>query len=96
MERMKIALLAVIAAALCLLVARDFVPVAHADSGTVECNAWIADEIAGVKDAKVLERSMAYVEPIREWLQQHPGQPVFRTTLVHNTNSMYIDIMCVR
>jgi hypothetical protein len=96
-ERTKVALLAVIAAALCSIVARDWMPEAHAQSADIACNAWYKEMIGGLKgEEKVLAMSMEYAGSVRDWLLQHPGDPVFRTTLVQGQGLAYIDIMCVR
>ena len=100
MERVKVMLLAVIAVALCAQVLGDWMPVAHAQSRDVVCNAWYQEVLVtgtGEKgQAKALEQSMDHVGPIRAWLLEHPGDPVFRTTVSRAGGTAFVDIMCVR
>lgn len=96
-ERVKIGLLAVIALALSLQVLGDWVPEARAQSADIVCNAWYKEMIGGLKtEEKVLAMSVDYANSVRDWMLQHPGDPVFRTTLVQGAGLAYIDIMCVR
>ena len=97
MERTKLALLAVIAACLVVQGVRDGMPEARADTGEMRCEAWYQQIIAVTRgEDKALEKGRAYAEEIKAWMIANPGDPVFRTTLVHGAGQAYVDIMCVR
>ena len=97
MEQAKLALLTVIALALCVQTWDRVVPEAHAQSSDIVCNAWRNETIGASKgDDKVLAGAMIYANEVRSWLLSHPGDTIFRTTLMQGTGYAYIDIACVR
>jgi hypothetical protein len=78
MERVKVALLGVIAVSLVVEAGADLVPTAHAQStGPVACEAFLLDDYVSRKELPggVRER----FEPVRAWLEAHPGDVVYRT-----------------
>ena len=97
MEQAKLALLAVIALALCVQTWDRVVPEAHAQSADVVCNAWRSPELIGSKDdEKALAPAMAHASKVRIWLLSHPGETIFQTTVTAMGGATYIDIACVR
>jgi hypothetical protein len=95
-EKAQLALLAVIALALCVQTWDRVVPEAHAQSTDVVCNAWEYVVGALKSDEKRHTEAMGYATTIRTWLLAHPGEMVFRTTLVEGAGAGSIDIACVR
>jgi hypothetical protein len=103
MERAKVALLGLIALGLWLGLVRDGMPEARAEgpSAPIQCNAWYADIPNTMGVDKAVEKAKAHAAPIAEWMTQHPGDPVFRTTMVrtapmNNIPIGYVDVLCVR
>ena len=59
------------------------------------CNAWRQEVMSAYKsEDKALAQAMTYANDVRTWLLGHPGEVIFRTTLVQG--GAYIDIACVR
>jgi hypothetical protein len=99
MERMKLVVLVVIAIALVKLAFGGWVGEAHAEAGAITCEAFYADQIGNMRQEKSLEASKVYMGTVQAWLASHPGDPVFRTTLVNQIGANafgYIDIVCLR
>jgi hypothetical protein len=99
-ERLKVVLLAVIAGALCVQVGGGLVPVAHAEGGDIVCNAWHKENVVAAMGekgkGKAVEAAMEHANSVRAWMLEHPGDPVFRTTVVQNAGAAFVDILCVR
>jgi hypothetical protein len=93
--------MAVIAVALVKLAFGVGVTDARAEPGAIACEAFYADQVSNMKRERSLEAGRAYATEVSAWLATHPGEPVFRTTLVNSLGGNaaplgYIDIVCVR
>jgi hypothetical protein len=93
MERIKVASLVMIALSLAMLVVERWMPEAHAEQGRIICNSWLVDPREFGRDNIVL-RGQQNVAPIRDWLLQTPGEPVFRAS--HFVDNRYVETICVR
>ena len=94
MERVKVGALVVIAAALSLWVARDWMPEAHAEGAQIVCNSWVIDTRALGMSRQMVAKSQEEIAPIRDWLTQNPGQPVYHSAWP--ITGGVIETMCVR
>jgi hypothetical protein len=97
MERLKIALLAVIAATLVVRTAGDLIPVAHAETGAVHCGAFPLSAVSGKRETWS-QAGLDQVEPIRQWLEAHPGSTAYATSLPHlsSIGIPAVALVCVR
>jgi hypothetical protein len=98
LERAKIGLLAVIALALCARLGMDLVPEARADPGRIECNAFYVEDISAQRNVRnATAWALAHASQVRDWLLQHPGDPVYRATMRHGDSLVgWIEVICVR
>jgi hypothetical protein len=81
MEQLKLALLGVIAATLVVRTAGDLIPTAHAQTNPrVTCEIfWIGTPTPRRLTPESLADQLALFEPVRSWLEAHPGEVVYRT-----------------
>jgi hypothetical protein len=95
MERVKVAISAVIAVALVkiALSGGGELGVAHAaGTGTVSCEAFLQNPgLAGGLD-KALAKSKEWFGPVKLWLEAHPGSTIFATELYGGV----VYVICVR
>lgn len=100
MKRLELGVWVVIAIALVRIAFGPGWGEARAAGPTILCEAFYADQVGNLKQEKAIDSGRAYAATVKAWLDAHPGDPVFRSTLVNEglgrTTLGYIDIVCVR
>lgn len=100
MERIKVAALVTIALSLARLAFGLPIDTAQAaDTPPILCEAFYAENITNLKQERAVETGRVYAAGVKQWLESHPGNTVFRTTLLNQIGSApagYIDVICVR
>lgn len=93
MERVKVALLAVIAVAL----VAPRIPTAQAQSGgEVTCYAVAQEAVFGVKVDKALEEAAPNVAALQAFLRAHPGEIVLRSVQPRINGGGHLETICIR
>ncbi len=97
MERIKVALLAVIAVALVVPQLSSLIPVAEAQSaGEVTCYLVAQEAIFGVKVEKALEEAAPNAAALQAFLRAHPGDVVLRAAQPRINGGGHLETICIR
>ncbi len=100
MERVKVALLAVIAVALVVPQLSSLIPTAEAQSGgEVTCYPVRVNAVLGNKPEEAMAKAAPNAAALQEILRQHPGEVVLHTTHTQTSSTSlygYIETVCIR
>ena len=97
MERVKVALLAIIAVALVAPQLTSLIPTAQAESGgEVTCYAVPQANIVAVKPEKGVEEAATNLGALQAFLRAHPGEIVYRSIQPRPNGAGHLETICIR